>query len=379
MKQLRIPAIYMRGGTSRAIIFHQRDLPPARAAWDRIFVAALGSPDPGKRQLDGLGGGISSLSKIAVVGPPTHPDADVDYTFAQVAVDQSVVGYKGNCGNISSAIGPFAVDEGLVKATGTSATVRIHNTNTGKIIVASFPLEDGEAAVEGDLAIDGVAGTGAPVRLGFRDPGGATTGKLLPTGRVRDTLAPSVGAPIEVSLVDAANPVVFVAADALGLTGAETPDALGAPAIAARLEAIRVAAAVRMGLAEEEEARTRMLNMPLVAIVSPPQTTTLANGRVLDAAEVDVTVRMISAGQPHKATPLTGAMCLACAVRIPGSIPAAMLRPEATGDLRIGHAGGTLLVAATLKDGVAEEVVVYRTARRLMQGQVLVPASRIAD
>ncbi|MGX9964905.1 PrpF domain-containing protein [Roseomonas sp. F4] len=377
MRQIRIPAIYMRGGTSRALIFHQKALPADRADWDAIFLAALGSPDPGKRQLDGLGGGISSLSKIAVVGPPTRDDADVDYTFAQVAVDAPVVGYRANCGNISSAIGPFAVEEGLVAASGDTATVRIHNTNTGKIIVSTFPLEDGVPAVEGGLAIDGVAGTGAPVRLGFRDPGGAATGRLLPTGRVRDRLVPDIGEPVEVSLVDAANPVVFIAATTLGLTGVEVSDALGETGIAARLESIRVAAAVAMGLGSDAEAWTTLRNLPLVCIISPPQAARLASGRALEAGAVDVTVRMISAGQPHKATPLTGAMCTAVAVRVPGSIPAAMLRPGLAGDVRIGHAGGTLLVAASLRDGIAEEVVVYRTARRLMQGEVLVPSSAL--
>src|SRR4249920_155659 len=194
MKQSKLPAVFMRGGTSKAIVFHERDLPRDRRAWDEIFLAATGSPDPYGRQLDGMGGGISSLSKVCIVGAPTRPDADIDYTFAQISVKEAKVDYGGNCGNMSSAMGPFAVDEGLVKMSGPDALVRVHNTNTKKIIWSRFPLDDGVSAVDGDMAIPGVAGTGAPVKLEFREPGGATTGKLLPTGSVADDLdVPGLG------------------------------------------------------------------------------------------------------------------------------------------------------------------------------------------
>ena len=176
MKQLKIPAVFMRGGTSNAIVLHERDLPRDRAQWDEIFLAAIGSPDPYGRQLDGMGGGISSLSKVCIVGAPTRPDADIDYTFAQVQVKEAKVDYSGNCGNMSSAMGPFAVDEGLLKASGKEALVRVHNTNTKKIIHARFALDEGMSAVDGDLEIPGVSGTGSPVKLEFREPGGATTG-----------------------------------------------------------------------------------------------------------------------------------------------------------------------------------------------------------
>ena len=373
--QTALRAVYVRGGTSRAIVFRQEDLPaaqPPRAcqAWNPIFFAALGSPDPNGRQLNGLGGVISSLSKVAVVGPPTRAGADVDYTFAQVGVTEPIVSYRGNCGNISSAIGPFAVDEGLVATSGDEAVVRIHNTNTAKIIEARFPLSGGRAAVTGEMRIAGVAGSGAAIRLAFRDPGGAATGRLLPTGRARDTLRLPGGAVLDVSLVDAANPVVFVAASALGLTATETPDALAADgALIARFEEIRIAAAVAMGLATESEARTAMKNMPLVAIVAPPS----------DPAAADVTVRVISSGQPHRAVPLTAAMCVAIAAHVPNSIVAACVDSAhgAGGDLRVAHASGVLPVAAIVRGAgdevIAEEAVVYRTARRLMQGEVLIP------
>ncbi|MCI0345713.1 MAG: PrpF family protein, partial [Chloroflexi bacterium] len=219
--QRRIRSVFVRGGTSRALVFHQRDLPSDRAAWDAIFLAALGSPDPGGRQLDGLGGGISSLSKVAVVGPSSRPDADVDYTFGQVEVTRAAVDYRGNCGNISSAIGPFAIDEALVPAREPLTVVRIHNTNTRKLIHARIPVEAGQAAVRGDFRLDGVPGSGARIALDFLDPGGAGTGRLLPTGHPQDALeVPGLGT-IAASLVDATNPMVFVRAKDLGLDGTE--------------------------------------------------------------------------------------------------------------------------------------------------------------
>jgi 2-methylaconitate cis-trans-isomerase PrpF len=373
MPQTAIRAVYMRGGTSRAIIFHAADLPADPKQRDAVFALAIGSPDPGKRQLDGLGGGISSLSKVAIVGKPSRPDADVDYTFGQVALDAPTVQYKANCGNISSAIGPFAVDEGLVDASGDTATVRIHNTNTRKIIVARFALDGGKAAVDGDFVLQGVAGTGSPIRMAFLDPGGAVTGKLLPTGSVRDTLeVPGLGT-LQVSFVDAGNPLVFVAAEALGLEGTESPVQLeGNSALIARFEDIRVAAAVRMGIvATEEEARTKVRNLPQVSVLSTPKD-----------SSAHITVRMISVGQPHRAVTLTGAMCVATAIRIPGTIAAELARAPADpdADLLIGHPTGVLPVAARVTAGSpprVEEAVVYRTARRLMEGSVLVPTRRL--
>lgn len=358
-----IPAVYMRGGTSRALVFHGRDLPDDRSHWDAIFAAALGSPDEGMRQLDGLGGGISSLSKVAVVAPSARPDADVDFTFGQVAIDAVRTSYKGNCGNISAAIGPFAIEEGLVTCDGDGASVRIHNTNTGKIIRADFPVRGGRPAVAGDMAIAGVAGTGAPIRLAFLDPGGAATGRLLPTGRSADLLEIE-GRAIRVSLVDAANPVAFVAAEALGMRGDEPPATVGADApLIRRLEQIRIASALAMGLASDRrEAETEMTNLPLIAILSPSP-----------APDADVQVRMISAGQPHKATPLTGALCTAVAIALEGTVAADIAgRPPAGTPLRILHPGGILAVDAVVEDGVAREAVAYRTARRLMQGEVLI-------
>src|SRR4051812_10283322 len=259
MKQIKIPAVFMRGGTSNAIVFNARDLPRERALWDDIFLAAIGSPDPYGRQLDGMGGGISSLSKVCIVGPSSRADADIDYTFAQVSVKESKVDYSGNCGNMSSAMGPYAVDEGIVKPASKDALVRVHNTNTRKIIWSRFALDQGLSAVDGDLAIPGVSGTGAPVRLEFREPGGATTGKLLPTGNVSDTLDVAGHGQFRVSMVDAANACCFVRASDLGLSGTEMPEALDANTpLLERLQAIRIAASVAMGIgATAEEAKAK--------------------------------------------------------------------------------------------------------------------------
>lgn len=364
-QQIGVPAVYMRGGTSRALMFHARDLPDSRDRWDSIFAAALGSPDPTGRQLNGMGGGISSLSKVAVIGPPTRDGADVDFTFAQVEITGRGVSYRGNCGNISAAVGPFAVDEGLVPARGEAACVRIHNTNTGKLIRAEFPLVNGKAAVAGATAIAGVAGSGAAVRLSFLDPGGATTGKLLPTGRPADLL--TIGdRTIEVSLVDATNPVVFVAADEVGLNGAETPEALAdRSGLLALLDDVRRAGGAAMGLPTMPQPGLAVINnLPLVAIVSPA------------TDEADVQVRMISAGQPHRAIPLTGAMCVAIAARLEGTCVERVAKsPQRGQPLLIGHAAGVLAVDAKVRDGVAIEAAVLRTARRLMEGRVLVPTS----
>jgi 2-methylaconitate isomerase len=379
MKQRRIPAVFMRGGTSKAVMFHARDLPTERDAWAPIFRSAIGANDPSGRQLDGMGGGVSSLSKVCVIGPPSRDDADVDYTFAQIGVTDDTVDYAGNCGNMSSAIGPFAIDEGLVPAPGDGhAVVRIHNTNTSKIIVARFTVEEDEAAVDGTMALDGVAGTGSPIRLEFMAPGGARTGKLLPTGRAVDTLdIPGFGR-IEASLVDAANPCVFVDARALDCTGIEMPDAIERNrSLQDRLEAIRRAASVAMGIASDLDAAARIKSVPKVAMVTAPRTMQTLAGVTLGPDDMDIVVRMISVGQAHRAVPLTGALCLAVATRLAGTIPAMLakdLRADAA-EIRIAHPSGVALVDAKVTGGAspsAEYAAVYRTARRLFEGRVLV-------
>ncbi|HEV2155295.1 2-methylaconitate cis-trans isomerase PrpF family protein [Bradyrhizobium sp.] len=385
MPQAKLRATFMRGGTSKAVVFNRQDLPADPAQWDPIFLSVMGSPDPNGRQLDGMGGGLSSLSKVCVVGAPTRPDADIDYTFAQISVKSAAVDYSANCGNMSSAMGPFAVSEGLVKApVNGEAVVRIHNTNTGKIIVARFPMHEGEIATEGDMTIDGVSGQAAPVRLEFIDPGGTRTGRLLPTGRVCDQFdIPGLG-PVEASLVDAANPCVFVAAASLGKDGSEMPDALeNDPLFLERMEAIRCAASVAMGLAPDIAAAAKIPSVPKVAMIVPPRAMTTLSGRRLEPADMSLGIRMISIGQPHRAVPITGATCLAIAVRIAGTLPNRTARADA-GPITIAHPSGTTVVDAAVEhadDPAAARAIhgaVYRTTRRLFEGNVLYRAAPIA-
>ncbi len=364
----------MRGGTSKALMFHLRDLPADRSTWDALFLRAMGSPDPHGRQLNGMGGGVSSLSKVCVLGPPTRPDADLDYTFAQILVNEARVDYSGNCGNMSSAVGPFAIEEGIVPAAEGEMTVRIHNTNTKKIINATFRVRDGRALVEGELEIPGVAGTGAPVRLDFLDPGGAVTGKLLPTGKPRDVLdIPGIGR-IEVSMVDAANPCVFLDAKSLGLTGTEMPEALDRNrALLDRIAAIRCHASVAMGIARDVgEARSK--SMPQIGFVSAPQDAVTLAGEAIAASSADLTVRIISNGQPHRALPLTGSLCTAVAAGIEGSIPNQYARRRETATLRLAMPSGVLTAGGeVLREAGGWRAVrgsFFRTTRRLFDGYV---------
>jgi 2-methylaconitate isomerase len=376
MTSARLRAVFMRGGTSKAVMFRQQDLPTDRAQWDPIFLQVMGSPDANGRQLDGMGGGLSSLSKICVIGRPSRPDADVDYTFAQIGVRDASVDYSGNCGNMSSAVGPFSLEEGLVAAPANGeAVVRIHNTNTSKIIVARFPVEDGRLAETGDMDIDGVAGKAAPIRLEFLEPGGARTGKLLPTGKAVDEFEVAGLGRVRASCVDAANPCVFVDAGAVEKAGDELPDALDRDAaFLTRMEDIRCAASVAMGIAADREQARRLTGIPKVAMVCAPRAGRTLSGRELGATDADIWVRMISVGQPHRAVPVTGAICLAVAVRVPGSIPARLTNQ--TGPIRIAHPSGVTLVdAAVSASGAgalkAEFGALYRTARRLFEGNVV--------
>jgi len=378
MPLLALPAVFMRGGTSRAVMFHQRDL-PERGKWDPIFLAAMGSPDPNGRQLNGMGGGISSLSKVCILAPSDRPDADIDYTFAQVQIQQAAVGYRGNCGNMSSAVGPFAVDEGIVRPNGDTAVVRIFNTNTSKIIHSSFPLVDGRAAVDGTLEIPGVAGTGAAIRLDFLSPGGAGTGKLLPTGHPVDRLdVPGVG-PVDVSMVDAANPCVFVRAQDIGLTGNELPDALDANTVVRdRLQRIRRAAAVAMGLARDDAEAALNIGIPAIGFVAPPMPAPTLSGEVISPDQIDLTARFISNGQPHRALPLTASLCTAVAARIEGTLPFQAQTRQPDGAVQIGMPSGILTVDANVSRGAdgtwtAHSGALYRTARRLFDGRIYVP------
>jgi 2-methylaconitate cis-trans-isomerase PrpF len=378
MTTLTLPAVFMRGGTSKAVMFHQRDLPAERTDWDRLFLSAMGSPDPYGRQLNGMGGGISSLSKVCVIAPSVRNDADVDYTFAQVQIREARVDYRANCGNMSSAVGPFALDEGLVHAAGDMATVRIYNTNTKKLIHSTFPLRDDRPRYDGDLVIPGVAGSGAPVRLDFIAPGGATTGKLLPTGNPVDMLdVPGVGR-IAASMVDAANAGVFLRAADLGLAGTELPEQLDADtALLGRLQAIRQCAAVAMGIARDRAEAATIPGVPMIGFVAPPSDAPTLTGEAITKGDVDLTARFLSNGQPHRALPLTASLCTAVAARIAGTLVAEALAPGA-GDreaIRIGMPSGILAVGAAVEqigpnEWVAQRGSFFRTTRRLFDGRI---------
>lgn len=378
MTETFIPATFIRGGSSKGVFFRVQDLPADPAVRDRILLTVLGSPDANGRQLNGMGGGVSSLSKAVLIGPPSRPDADVDYTFAQVAVDRPVVDWSSNCGNLSSAVGPFALDAGLVTAADGEALVRIHNTNTRKVIHARFAVKDGLAETSGDFTIAGVAGTGARVRLDFLSPGGTITPGLLPTGNVADRVEVEGVGTLEMSLVDASNPVVYVRASDLGMTGTESPDAIEkTPGLMAKLDRIRRRAGVLMGLGATPEKVG--LSSPKVAMVAAPAPYETLEGATLPAESHEIAVRMVSMERLHKAVPLTGAMCLGVACRIAGTIPNLLATPPKADEIRVGNPSGIVSVGAEVRqDGgtwVAESAVVFRTARILMKGAVAAGAA----
>ena len=381
MSQRAIPAVFMRGGTSKGLFFHARDLPPEGEARDRVLLSAMGSPDPHGRQLDGMGGGISSLSKVIVVAPSSHTDAVLDYSFGQVAVDRKIIDWRSNCGNLTSAVGPFAVDEGLVDVADGEVALCLHHSTSGALVHARFEVAEGRTRVAGDFELHGVAGEGAPIALDFETPGGAVTGHLLPAGKELNRLSVPGKKAIEVSLVDATTPCVFLRAADIGLRGAEMPDELAAKkGLLKRLEAIRRAAAEAMGLPQDG------LSVPKLGLVAPPLAAPPLSGDELTAHDMDITARMISMEQPHRALPLTGAMCLATAAAIEGTLVHEILSTRQAGveSIVIAHPSGLLSLAASVRrvevgGWMAEHVTVTRTARRLMEGRVLVPEAAFAD
>lgn len=358
-KQNSLTAAYYRGGTSRAIFFNKKDLPLDRSKWDTIFLGCIGSPDTYGRQLDGLGGGISSLSKVCVVNKSERPDADVDYTFISLGIKNTNVDLSSNCGNMSAAVGPYAVDAGLVTVPpgAEDVAVRINNTNTGKIIEARFPVVDGEASSYGDFSIDGVADTAAKIELRFLDPAGSRTGKLFPTGAVAEEIEG-----VKVTCIDAGNPCCFVRAADLGVDGGLTPQQIeDHPTLCNNLEKIRRQAAIRMGLAKTEDSVPG--SVPKIGFVSPPT----------DETRDTVVIRAMSVGQPHKAIPVTVALAAASAANVRGSVIAECLDGGSLegSEATIHHASGKLVVAADFDDaGSLTSATVFRTARRLMEGKV---------
>lgn len=363
-----------RGGTSKAVFMMRNELPKDPIQRDKVIRAVFGSPDP--RQIDGLGGADVLTSKFAMIGPATRPDADVDYTFAQVSFDTDYVDYGGNCGNISSAVGPFAIDEGLVEAVEPVTTVRIHQTNTNCILVAHVPVKDGKACVEGACRIDGVPGTGARILMDFSDTAGSTTGKVLPTGNPTDRICVG-GEEYEVSIVDAGNVVIFIEAAALGLIGTESCAEIEKnPALMQKIEAIRAAATVKTGMAKTpEEATAKRTYVPFFAIVSKPADYfSPTSNLTVHKEDVDIVSRLYFMLHMHKAYPGTGSVATGAAARIPGTLVYRQLSEQArqNGELRIGHPGGVMIsdaIARQTPEGIRFERLAYeRTARRLMEG-----------
>jgi probable AcnD-accessory protein PrpF len=386
MTQRKIPAVYMRGGTSKGLFFHAGVLPAEPELRDRILLRAIGSPDPYGKHIDGMGGATSSTSKVVIVSRSDRLDCDVEYRFGQVAIDGPVIDWSGNCGNLTTAVGPFAISEGLFPASreGT-AVVRLWQANIGKRIIAHVPVHNGEVVEEGDFELDGVTFPAAEIRLEFLDPGGGAgdaDGPMFPTGRPVDTLDVPEAGRFEATLINAGNPTIFVEARTLGLSGVELQDEVnGHVVLLARCERIRSHAAVRMGLsASAAEATRQRPHTPKLAFVAPPRDYTASSGKAVAAGAIDLTARILSMGKLHHAMTGTGAVALAAAAAVPGTIVDRVRNGRSTdGRVRFGHPSGTLSVGAQaeLRDGVwsVTRVTMSRTARRLMEGAICVPAS----
>ena len=365
----------IRGGTSKGIYLLESDLPEEHKKWDSLLLKMMGSPD--KKQIDGLGGSQSVTSKVAIVSRSAREDADVDYTFAQVSVDKPIVSYKGNCGNISSGVGPFAIEKGLVEAKEGTTSVRIYNTNTNKIIVADVKTDNGTVRYDGDFSIAGVPGTASPIRLKFLNPAGTLEKGLLPTGNAVDILEVPGFGQVEVSIVDAANPLVFVKAKDLGLSGKELPDELNADEEKLELlEKVRGVAAVRLGLIEDyTRSAWDTPGIPKMTFVSEADTYHNINGKEIKKEEIDILSRMMSMQKTHPSYAMTGAMCTAAAAVIPGSIVNQVCAENMdTQFIRIGHPGGVLECGVDYKEGEKEPEILdtfgFRTANLIMEGIV---------
>ncbi len=379
--QARIRTVIMRGGTSRGIFFRDEDLPVDSEARTWTILAAFGSPDRYGRQIDGLGGATSLTSKAAIISKGTQPGIDINFTFGQVSIEKPLIDMRGNCGNISAAVGHYAIDEGLVPCQEPVTQVRFLNTNTQKVIVAHVPTRNGRFEPEGEYAIAGVPGTGSKIVLDFLDPGGSVTGKLFPTGQVRDILhVPGIGH-IEVSIVDAANPLVFCRCEDFGLSGQETPEQIDAnQKLLQRIGVTRAAAAVAIGLAGSiEEAIRSVPSVPKIAFVTRSRPYLQLDGVLREAADVDLVARIMSMGHLHRAYALTGAICTTVAAQIPGTLVYDVVseRVRASGMLRLGHPSGVMDLSANLhKEGESwhvEKASATRTARRLMEGDIYIP------
>jgi len=391
--QIKIAATYMRGGTSKGVFFRLQDLPAAAqtpgAARDALLLRVIGSPDPYGKQIDGMGGATSSTSKTVILAPSARPGHDVDYLFGQVAIDKAFVDWSGNCGNLSAAVGAFAIGGGLVEAARIPrdgvATVRIWQANIGKTIIAHVPMRDGAVQETGDFELDGVTFPAAEVQLEFIDPAAeeeGAGGAMFPTGQVVDELeVPGVGT-LKVTLINAGIPTIFVNAQDIGYRGTELQDAInGDPAALARFEAIRAYGALRMGLIGHiDEAATRQ-HTPKVAFVAAPADYVSSSGKPVAAGDVDLLVRAMSMGKLHHAMMGTAAVAIGTAAAIPGTLVNLAAGGGARAAVRFGHPSGTLRVGAEAMQVDGEwrvgKATMSRSARVLMEGWVRVPGAAL--
>lgn len=369
-----LPAVLARGGTSRGLIFRDTDLAGlSEAERELLFARAVGSPDPGGRQVDGVGGGTATTSKVAVVGRPHRDDADVRYDFYQIDVTTGRAELRGTCGNLTAAVAQFAVDEGLIPVVDGVTEVRMHNTNIDRIVVARVPVADGRAARTGDHALAGVPGTGAPVDVRFRSPAGGVLGDLFPLGASLSTFDVD-GRPVDLTVVDVVNPLVLIDASGLGIPADITPAALEADSSAmARLESLRARVAAEVGLATSaESARTDSPTVPFVGICGPAAPYRTLGGEEVASADVSLLVRMLSTGSAHRALPLGAGLAAAAAARLPGTVAARAVGERPAGHtVRLGHPSGILEVTVRTSEHeppTVDEVGVVLTARRIMTG-----------
>lgn len=366
----------IRGGTSRGYFIREDALPVdlEDELVDPLALELFGSPDP--IQVDGIGGSHSHTSKLMVVSPSDREGVDIDYTFGQVAIERPVVDWGGNCGNLTSAIGAFGILEGLVEPTVPETTVTLYNTNTDTVVDQTIPVMNGAPAVYGEYKVDGIAGTGARIDSVFHDPAGGVLGSLLPTGNLVDEIAVD-GERIDVSLVDVANPCVFVRASDMGLEGDELPvEMASTPGLLDRFERIRSEVCEQIGLVDDAaDAPDETPTTPFIATVAPPLNYDCSVDRSIAASEIDTTGRIITTGTPHHAYAMTGAMSLAAASQLPGTIPSEVVRSPLLGErVTIGHPKGTIDVGVDADlDGetpTVESVTVSRTVRPLFTGEV---------
>ncbi len=387
MIQLKIPAVYMRGGTSKGVFFLADDLPADKSERERLLLRVIGSPDRYGKQTDGMGAATSSTSKVVILSKSARPDCDVDYLFGQVAIDAPVIDWSGNCGNLTTAVGPFAISEGMIAAPANGeATVRIWQANIGKRIISHVPMKDGEVVEMGDFELDGVAFPAAEVKIEFLDPaadegeGARAAGGMFPTGNKADMLdVPGVGT-VEATLINAGNPTIFVDAARLGLTGTELQgDINGDAKILALAEAVRSHGAVAMGLVKTpQEATEKRPHTPKLSFVAKPADYTASDGKKIAPGSIDLLARIFSMGVLHHAMTGTGAVAIAAAAAIPGTIVSRVAPVGADGRVKFGHPSGVLNVGAEAceKNGqwTVTKVMMSRSARRLMEGWVRVPA-----